>query len=760
MQFNPYILFLPFFLLVWAQVGTPVAFAQSKGKIIKRIEVRGNKRVDKDSILFYIKAKKGKEYSLSLINEDIKAIYSLGHFEDIRVEEVDYKGGIKLIYRVKEIPSIKDISFIGNKKIPTKNLREKIRLSKGSFYDKNKVKEAKKMIKNLYEEKGFFFAVVQSIINEAEEDQINLIFKILEKKKVGIKKIRFKGNRAFKRKILKKQLNTKEKNIFSIFTGSGVYQKEMVKTDVLRLELFYRKNGFINVKVEEPKVEIKKKERAIFITISIIEGEQYRTGKIEFVGDDTYTEKKLRENVELKEGDIYDLSKLREGIFNITELYSEKGYAYADVRPDIKVNDENKKVDIVLQMERGRKIYIGKLTVEGNTKTKDKVIRREFRFNEGELFDSIKLKRSKERIVNTGFFEDVQIKTSRGEKEDTIDINTSVVERPTGSIALGIGYSSVDNAIFSGQVSQDNLFGNGQKIAFSTELSSRRSDFSLSFTEPRLFDREISAGLDLFNLETDFFSFKSKKRGGGVRLGKSLTEYVWGNIGYQYETVKIFDVAPENETNFLKNEERVTSQISPSLTRDTRDNVLNPTRGTRENFNAQLAGGILGGLNFYKFSADKTYYRPLFLGLIGMIRGKIAFGKGYSGDVLPIYERYFMGGPLDLRGFNFNDVGPKDKNGDSLGGDQMLLLNAEIQYPFSNTIRGVIFYDRGNVYGDGDDISLTKKSFDLVKMRHSVGAAVKFYSPIGPIGLAYGFKLDRAKGESPSEFHFLLGRNF
>ena len=413
-----------------------------------------------------------------------------------------------------------------------------------------------------------------------------------------------------------------------------------------------------------------------------------------------------------------------------------------------------------MQIDKGRKVYIGKITIVGNVKTKDKVIRREFRFHEGGLFDSKKLRRSKERIMNTRFFEDVQIQTSRGEEDDTIDITTSVVERSTGTIGAGIGYSSLDNAIITAQISQDNLFGNGQRIAFTTELSSRRSDFSLSFTEPWLFDREISAGIDLFNLKTNFTTFESRRQGGGVRLGKAFTEYTWGNIGYRLENVKTSKVAPEDVTNFLKNETRITSRITPSITRDTRDNRLNPTKGTKEILSAQYAGGMLSGVNFYKLSAEKSYYHPLFLGFIGMIHGKIAYAKGYSGDVLPIYERYFMGGPLDLRGFTFENVGPQDSDGDPLGGEKLLLFNAEIHYPFNNSLRGIVFYDRGNVYGDGDDISLTSETFSLSKMRHSVGVAFQFYSPIGPIGLAYGWKLDRADGENPTEFHFILGRTF
>ncbi len=760
MKFNYHIIVLSFIVFLsslWFETG---AYAQIEGKIVRRIDVRGNKRVDKDTILFYIKSKTGEKYTASKVNEDIKAIYGLGQFEDIRVEAIDFQKGIKLIYIVKEIPSIREISFIGNKKMSKSDLESEIDLKKGSLYNKNQAKKTEKMIKQLYMKKGFFLASVQTKAKRVNKDQIDLIFKISENKKVRIKKISFIGNKIFTDRSLKKQLSTKEKNIFSFFTDSGIYQKEMIKADLLKLELFYREHGFINVKILDLIIDVDKEEKAIFIKIPIEEGKQYKTGKIEFVGDDTFFDKELRKKVNLKEGDVYSLSKIREGIFNITELYSQQGYAYADVRPDRKVNAQEKKVDIVMNIDKGRKVYIGKITITGNNKTKDKVIRREYRFNEGGLFDSKKLRRSKERVINTRFFEDVQIQTSRGEEEDTIDINTSVVERSTGTIGAGVGYSSVDNAIISAQISQENLFGNGQKLAFTTELSSRRTDFSLSFTEPWLFDREISAGIDLFNLKRDFTTFESERRGGGFRFGKAFTEYTWGNIGYRYENVEISDVASEDETNFLKNETRVSSRITPSITRDTRDNRLNPTNGTKEIFSAQYAGGMLGGINFYKLSIEKSSYHPLFLGLVGMVHGKISYAQGYGGDVLPIYERYFMGGPLDLRGFTFEDVGPKDKSGDPLGGKKLLLFNAEIQYPFTDAVRGIVFYDRGNVYGDGNDISLTSENFSLSKMRHSVGIAVQFFSPLGPIGLAYGYKLDQADGEKPAEFHFILGRSF
>ncbi|MBR34964.1 MAG: outer membrane protein assembly factor BamA [Nitrospinota bacterium] len=764
MRFNPCLLVLIIIAHLCFLWVVPEAYGQTEGKIVKSIGIRGNKRVDKDTIMFYIKLKKGDKYSSSKVNEDIKAIYGLGQFEDIKVEATNFKNGIKLIYIVKEIPSIREVSFVGNKKMSTEKLGKKLiaskGLKKGSLYNKTLVKKTEKLIKKSYEEKGFFLVTVQTIAKRVNRDQLDIIIKISENKKVGIKKIYFIGNKAFTDKELKKQLGTKEKNIFSFITDAGIYQKEMIKADQLKVELFYRENGYINAKVLDPMINVDKNEKAIFIKIPVEEGDQYKTGKIGFIGDDTFPEKKLREKIDLKKGDVYNLRKIREGVFNIAELYSQQGHAYADVRPERVVNAPKRIVDTVLQIDKGRKVYIGKITISGNLKTKDKVIRREFRFAEGSLFDSEKLRRSRERIINTRFFEDVQIQTSRGEKDDTIDITTSVVERPTGTVGAGIGYSSIDNAIVTAQLSQDNLLGNGHKLEFSTELSSRRLDFSLGFTEPWLFDREISAGIDLFNTKADFTTFESKRQGGGLRLGKAFTEYTWGNIGYRFENITISDVAPENETNFLNNETRITSRISPKITRDTQDNRLNPTEGTTENLSAQYAGGILGGVNFYKLSAEKSYYHPLFLGLVGMLHGKIAYAKGYSGDVLPVYERYFMGGPLDLRGFTFEDVGPQDSDGNPLGGEKLLLFNAEIQYPFNNSLRGIIFYDRGNVYGNGGDISLTSENFSLSNMRHSLGVALQLHTAFGPVGLAYGYKLDQADGEEPAEFHFIFGRTF
>jgi len=526
------------------------------------------------------------------------------------------------------------------------------------------------------------------------------------------------------------------------------------------LEGYYQNHGFIRARVLEPQVKINKRNKTIHIIISVEEGPQYKVGAIEVQPDDTLTEAEIRKAIKTRKNRTYNVSQVREDVLSISDLYSQQGYAYADISPKTKINDASRTVDLSIQIDKGRKVYVGQISVTGNTRTLDNVIRREFRFKEGELFDSEKLKRSKQRINNLQFFEDVKINTRRGKESDLIDIVTTVTERPTGSITVGAGFSSVDSFIFNAGISQNNFLGRGQKIAFSANLSGRRSDFNLSLTDPHLFDSNLLAGIDVFKRETNFYSFKKDSAGGGVRFGKSLSEYDWAGINYRLEDVTTSDVDSGEETAFLKNETRLTSRISPSFVRDTRDDFLNPSTGWRHVVRFDLAGGILGGSNFTRASYEATYYRPLTGKLVGALHGEIHWADAYAGDTLPAFERYFMGGPTSLRGYTVKNVGPKDASGDPIGGNQSLLFNAEVQYPFSKGLRGFLFYDRGNVFGTGSDTTATDTTWSLSKMRDSIGVGARFLSPFGPVGFAYGIKLDQAAGEELGEFHFTAGSAF
>ena len=731
------------------------AHAQNEN-LVGSVKIEGNKRIETSTLLYYIKTRKGEPLSRTQISKDVEQIYGLGEFKDIRVETRQGSEGMEVVFIVEEIPSIGNVLFYGNKEIEDSEMLELLEFKRGEAFQQHLTTEAKEQIKSLYHEKGFFFAKVDAISKKSDKKQMDIHIRVREGEKIGIKNIRFFGNKNFSAKELSDQIETKAETWISFLDESGIYKKDILKLDVFRLEGYYQDNGYLRARVQEPKINIDKKNKEINISISIEEGSKYRVGKITSNSDDTVSATDVLKALQMKTGDVYSLSKVRAGVMSIGDIYSERGYAYADVNPITKINENSRTVDVSIEVDRGRKVYVGEITVIGNTRTLDNVIRREFRLKEGELFDSVKLRRSKQRINNLQFFEDVKIDTRRGKESDLVDITTTVTERQTGSVNVGAGFSSSENLIFNAGISQNNFLGTGRRLVFSTNLSSRRTDFNLSFTDPRIFDTTMSGGVDAFNRKTNYYSYKARKTGGGLRLGKALSEYDWTGINYNFANTEITDVV--TPTSYLKNEKRITSRVSPSFIRDTRDNFMNPSSGSRHVVRFDMAG--LGGTKFHRMSYETSHYWPIVGKLVGMLHGKISWADGYGGDDLPSFEKYYMGGPKSLRGYTIKNIGPKDGSGNPLGGNQSLLLNAELQYPFTKGFRGFLFYDRGNLYGGGNDTSTTSTTWDLAKMRDSIGAGVRFLSPFGPIGFAYGIKLDQATGEESGEFHFSAGNSF
>ena len=745
------------FTLVFFLMPLMASYAHAQNeKLVGSVEIEGNKRIETSTLLYYIKTRKGEPLSRTQISKDVEQIYGLGEFKDIRVETRQGSEGMEVVFIVEEIPSIGNVLFYGNKEIEDSEMLELLEFKRGEAFQQHMTTEAKEQIKSLYHEKGFFFAKVDAISKKSDKKQMDIHIRVREGEKIGIKNILFSGNKNFSAEELSDQIETKAETWISFLDESGIYKKDILKLDVFRLEGYYQDNGYLRVRVQEPKINIDKRNKEINISISIEEGSKYRVGKITSNLDDTVPVTDVLKALQMKTGDVYSLSKVRAGVMSIGDIYSERGYAYADVNPITKINENSRTVDIGIEVDKGRKVYVGEITVIGNTRTLDNVIRREFRLKEGELFDSVKLRRSKQRLNNLQFFEDVKIDTRRGTESDLVDITTTVTERQTGSVNVGAGFSSSENLIFNAGISQNNFMGTGRRLVFSTNLSSRRTDFNLSFTDPRIFNTTMSGGVDAFNRKTNYYSYKARKTGGGLRLGKSLSEYDWAGINYNLANTEITDVV--KATSYLKNETRVTSRVSPSFIRDTRDNFMNPSSGSRHVVRFDMAG--LGGAKFHRMSYETSHYWPIVGKLVGMLHGSISWADGYGGDDLPSFEKYYMGGPKTLRGYTIKNIGPKDGSGNPLGGNQSLLLNAELQYPFTKGFRGFLFYDRGNLYGGGNDTSTTSTTWDLAKMRDSIGAGVRFLSPFGPIGFAYGIKLDQATGEESGEFHFSAGNSF
>lgn len=739
-------------------LGSPL-YAQNKGVTVSAIKVQGNKRVDSSTIFYYIKTEVGKPLSRSIIRKDIEQIYSLGQFTDIQVDTRSGKdGGVEVVFVVQEIPSVGEVTFVGNDALDTADLRDVISIKRGVTFKEHLVKDTVQKLIAHYHEKAFFLVKVDVDTAINTNGLMDITVKIEEGEKVKIDQIRFVGNKAFDNGDLEDVMETEETWFFSFIDESGIYKKDVLKVDILRIEAFYQDNGYIRVRVHEPKIEVNREDKEIYIEIKIEEGLQYKFGKITAQDVEEFKGPDLLADLKSKPDAVYNISSLREDILNITEKFSEKGFAYTDVNPKAAINDQTRVVDLDIQINPGRRVYVGKINVIGNTRTRDNVVRREFRFKEGELFNSKKLKRSKQRINNLGFFESVKIDTHRGDMPGQIDIDATITERPTGSISFGAGFSSVDKVIFNASIAQDNIFGTGRKANLSADISARRSNFNIQLSEPRVFDSDVSAAINLFNRRSNFFSFDTRSQGGGMTFGKNLSETDWAGLNYRFSKVKISDVLIP--TPILKNETRNTSRIGATFINDSRDNFINPSKGWRHVVRLEYAGSFLGGADFYKAGYEITYYRKLFGKLVGAVHGAVNFADGYNNEDLPAFERYFMGGANSLRGFTLREVGPLTAVGDPLGGEQSLLFNVELQYPLTDGFRLFAFYDRGNVYGSGDNTDSTNLHIDLSKMRHSVGGGVRFFSPFGPITLAMGFKLDRRTGESSDEFHFSAGNAF
>jgi outer membrane protein insertion porin family len=722
---------------------------------IRSIEVKGNQKVETSTIQFYIRNRVGDEFSVTRIREDILRIYRLGFFKDVQVDVEEFEGGLRVTFIVVEEPFVRDITIAGAQAIKREEIEGKLALKANSVLNRNQVRDSLDKIKQLYQEKGYYFADAEAVYTDVGPEEIDLTIRITEGEKILIKRITFVGNRAIEPWELKNVMETKESNLLSFITGTGVYQREMLRNDMRRLEAFYQTRGFLRVEISEPEVRVDPKAKGIFITIAVKEQDQYHVGRLRVEGDDLFSAGELKGLMKLQEGEIFDRSQLANDVLRLSDRYTERGYAFADVVPLTNIDQEKRLVNIDVQLDRGPQVRVGRILIVGNEITRDKVIRREVRLNEGDLFDSSKLRRSRQRLGNLGFFEEVKLDTRRRPEEDLVDLEVRVKEQPTGAFTAGAGYSSTQSVIGTASIRQNNLFGRGQRLALTAALSSVSADFTLSFTEPYFLDSQYSLGLEAFNRNFDYDSFDSRETGAGLRFSREIGEYLRIGLGYRYEDIDISDVAEDASQRIKDLAGRSTSSvISPSITWDTRDNVLNPTRGFHNFLTVDFAGGPLGAENqFYKAVGEANWYYPVVGDLVFSARGRLGYADGWGGKDLPLLERFFVGTQaVTIRGYRLEDVGPKDINGDAIGGNSLILLSGQLRFPITQGLSLVGFIDAGNLYDKND--------FDPTRLRVGIGPGIRFVTPLGPLALDWGFKLDRKAGEKSSEIHFNIGSLF
>ncbi|GAB4387314.1 MAG: outer membrane protein assembly factor BamA [Thermodesulfovibrionales bacterium] len=718
--------------------------------VVRVVEVEGLKRIEPSAVRGKISQRIGEPLSPEKVSDDIKEIFKMGYFEDVRVEIEPFEGGVRLVFLIKEKPPISRVEFQGNRKIEDDKLREKVTITAGAISDSVLIQNNAEKLRAFYEEEGYPLAEVVPVVRKLE-DRVFLTYQIDEGPKVKVGDIVIEGNEALSDRKVRKAMKTKEWWMFSFLTGSGKYEKSKLAEDVTRVRNLYHDNGYIQAVVSEPEITLSEDKRRMTISLRVSEGPQFTISAVEFSDGGVYTEDELRENVKSAPGEVVSRGKLWDDVSRLTSMYTEKGYATASVWPDIDPDVEARRARVVFRIRPGDIYHVGRIEISGNLRTRDKVIRREMRLDEGDVFNSALLKRSYQRINNLNLFEEVNVKPEPRPEEKELDIDVKVRERSTGLISVGGGYSSIDKLVATADITQANLGGRGQYIKLSGEFGSRTSFYEVSFKDPWFLDKPVSFTTSIYNTRREFTDYNKRAAGFMFGFGKAFGEFWRGSAAYRIERADVFDV-DEDASLVIKEQEgdKITSSISPSISRDSRDNFLDPHSGSRNVLTATFAG--LGGDNkFYKAQLDSGWYFPLTELTTFSLRGRYGYSDGFGGEDVPLYERFYVGGIYTIRGLDFGEAGPKDENGVEIGGKQELIFNAEFIFPIvpSINLKGVVFYDAGGAYD---------KSLD--RIWQTAGAGIRWISPVGPIRIEWGKNLDPEPGDTDSKWEFAFGTFF
>ena len=734
-----------------AQTPTPT----DRQILVKEIAVQGNRRVQEAVILGRVGAKIGSPFVANRTAEDIRAIFALGFFDDVQVKVEDFEGGVKLTYMVVERPFVRDIVFAGNKKEDSATLQEKIDLKLGSVYNPVEVNKGADKLKEYYETEGYFEVGITPEIEKLADGDVTVTYRIAEGRRISIDQIVIEGAQGLTPKQVKGAMDTQEREYVVL---RGTVQRQRLDEDVDRIIQLYNDHGYVQARVESSEIQVDREKARATIRIVVVEGPQFKVGGVDVMGNAVLPVEEIRKRIELKTGEVFARSKLRDSVKGITDLYSAVGRASADVSPNTLQDTPGRLVNVVFEINEGPETYVERINISGNTRSEEKILRREIPMAEGDLFTSQKLARAKQKLTNLNYFDKVEAKTAPGSAKDKIIVNIDVTEKPTGLFSIGGGYSSQDGVLGTLDLSQRNFLGKGWEVFLRLRGGQNLQTGTIGFTEPWLFDQPLAAGFDIFNTRRILPDYTVNSLGGDIRLGHPLGEYSRWNAIYRVSQDRITNVNPLGSPELISQEgTHLTSLVGLSLSRDTRDSVYDPTRGTTVSLGVDFAG-VGFGEKFARSVFSSTYFQPLpWLDHVLSFRLMAGYSFGWSKDPVPLFERFYLGGSNSLRQFKSLQVSPKDDTGTRIGGNSELLGTVEYVIPLFFGIKAAVFYDVGQVWGP--DLSLGTK-IDLSDLRHGVGAGLRWNSPFGPIRVDYGIKLDQKKGESFGNFNFSAGSSF
>ncbi|MDB5795220.1 MAG: bamA [Noviherbaspirillum sp.] len=748
---------------------------------VKDIRVEGIQRTEAGTIFSYLPVRVGDTYNDEKGAAAIKALYATGFFKDVRIE---VEGDVLVVF-VEERPAIAGVDFSGIKEFDKEQLTKALKdigLGESRIFDRALVDRAEQELKRQYLSRGLYGVQVTTTVTPTDRNRVNVNFAVDEGEVARIRQINIVGNKAFTDKELRALLNLRTPGWFTWYSKADQYTKQKLTGDIETLKSFYLNRGYIEMQVESTQVSITPDKKDIYITLNITEGEKYTVSDVKLEGEMFGRDEELKALMELKRGDVYSGEKLADSIKKISERMGNFGYAFANVNANPDINREKKEVTFTVLIDPGKRVYVRRITVAGNTKTRDEVVRREFRQFENSWYDGEKIRLSRDRVDRLGYFKEVNIETPEVPgTTDQVDINMSVVEKPTGNILLGAGFSSSEKVTLTGSIQQANAFGSGNTLGIDVNTSRRNRTIALSQTNPYFTDDGVSRSYELFFRttrppEVNTGDYVVKTTGANVRFGVPFSEVdtVFFGAGIERTNVETYlGVLDHNDspevyrryvTQFGENAEvpgtHSASTTSFPLTvawqRDSRDSALVPTMGRYQRVNFEVAP--VGTLKYYKAAYQHQYFLPLFRTITLALNGELGYGKGFGGKPYPIFKNFYAGGIGSVRGYEGSSLGPRARNNDPLGGTSRIIANAELQFPFpgsgnDRTLRWFTFADAGNVFGEGERIRTSE-------LRYSAGIGISWVSPIGPLKLSYGKPLNAKPEDRKQQLQFQLGTGF
>lgn len=727
---------------------------------VTALRIEGNERIESAAILARISTKVGDTLIPQDISNDLKSVYAMGYFDDVRVRTIDGPEGRVVVFDVTEKPTIAAVGFSGNTVFDDEEMRENITLKAGDVLNLARVQTDAQILEDLYKEKNYHNAEVTYAINRTDNNQANVEFTVAEGDAISVETIRFEGNEAFDEDDLEDIMRTKEKGWFSWITGSGELDFEKLNQDVIAISAFYQNHGFINVRVSDPEVDFQEKE--IAITIKIDEGERYKLGDVDIAGDLINPKEALMGELEITSESYFNRSLLEKDVLRLTDIYGDEGYAYAGVVPRTSPDPQALVVDITYTIQKRQLVYIDEIVIGGNTTTRDKVIRRELKLIEQELYNRSALKNGIQRLQGLDFFEDVKVNTLQGDTEEQMIVKIDVTEKPTGEVTFGGGFGSQDGLFGVLSVNERNLWGLGHRVKAAVNLGGQSTRFDVTYTDPWLFDIPLSGWINLYKWDREWDDYGYDRESYGLQLGVSypIFDHTRLSLAYLLDVSDITITDREEASSNIEDLEgkNTTSSITPSLVYDTRNRRFNTTEGFMAKVQIEYAG-LGGDFKFTKYTGETAQYWPLFWKLVGMTRVQGGYISGTGTDV-PDYERFYIGGINTIRGVDREDISRREDPGDPdsalVGGESYGVLNLELSFPLGEEmgLYGVTFYDTGNVWEEDEDP-------DFGNLVSTAGGGLRWQSPFGALRLEYGFVVDEGDTEaSGGKLEFTMGTTF